>query len=293
MLPNFIGIGAPKAATTWMFQCLQEHPDVFVADVKETDYFAYKFPSTSQEKYEQHFEGVTDETAVGELSTLYLAAPKVPERTYSVIPEAKLFVSLRNPTEQVYSHYWHLLRQNFHQLERRNPASFEEALEMYPDKLLGSARHFENLSRWLEHYDRSQLHVVLYEDISSRPAETLQQLFEFLDVDPSFRPMSLQKRGGSVRRGSSPRGEVWEEAYSKLYRTLITYAYNPLKRLIGVRRAEGVKNVFRVREIMEVFFRSKGYPEMNREIRKYLKSYFAEDIEKLEELVSRDLSNWK
>ena len=37
ILPNFIGIGAPKSGTTWLAKCLGEHPDVFMAPVKETD----------------------------------------------------------------------------------------------------------------------------------------------------------------------------------------------------------------------------------------------------------------
>ena len=27
----FVGIGAPKAATTWLFRCLAQHPEVFKA----------------------------------------------------------------------------------------------------------------------------------------------------------------------------------------------------------------------------------------------------------------------
>ena len=39
MLPNFIGIGAQRAATTWLYQCLKEHPEVYVPDVKEIHFF--------------------------------------------------------------------------------------------------------------------------------------------------------------------------------------------------------------------------------------------------------------
>ena len=39
MLPNFIGIGAPKAGTTWLARCLGEHPQVCMAAVKETEFW--------------------------------------------------------------------------------------------------------------------------------------------------------------------------------------------------------------------------------------------------------------
>jgi len=293
MLPNVLGIGAPKAATTWLFQCLREHPEVFMAEVKETDYFSYRFPSTPQEEYEQHFEAATDEAAVGELSTMYLADPDAPERAYSTIPESKLFVSLRNPVDQVYSFYWHRLRQNFQRGQSGRPSSFEEGLEMYPDQLLEQARYYRHLSRWLSHYDQSQLCVVLYDEISQRPDEVLRRLFEFLNVDPTFKPNSLQEKGRSVRRGSSPRGDLWENMYAYLYEKAVSNAYSPLKRLIGGHRAEKIKNALHAREVMEAIFRSKGYPKMNRDTREYLQEYFEDDIRSLGRLIGRDLGHWQ
>ena len=42
MLPNFLCIGTQRAATTWLFNCLKEHPDVFVPEIKEVDFFLIK-----------------------------------------------------------------------------------------------------------------------------------------------------------------------------------------------------------------------------------------------------------
>jgi hypothetical protein len=39
-LPTFLGIGAPKCGTTWLAECLREHPQVFVPEVKEVVYFS-------------------------------------------------------------------------------------------------------------------------------------------------------------------------------------------------------------------------------------------------------------
>jgi len=293
MLPTFLGIGAPKSATTWLFHCLQEHPEIFVAEVKETDYFTWRFNLTPRSDYERHFDAVTDESAVGEISTSYLHSCSAPERAYAVLPGARLFVSLRNPVDQVYSHFWHLLRQNFHQSQRSRPGSFEQALDMYPDRLLGTACYHEHLSRWLDYYDASQLHIILYSDISDLPGQTLRKLFGFLGVDESFCPSFLDEKGRSVRKGSAPRGRLWETLYNTLYDFLTSYAYTPLRRLIGDHRAERIKNALQVREGMEALFRSKGYPEMRSQTRRELRNYFAVDIQRLECLIERDLQHWK
>ena len=80
MLPNFIGIGAPKAGTTWLFKCLDEHPEVFVAAVKETSFFDYGTIEGRFAEYEAHFVGSEGYPAVGEVSTRYLSSHRAPAR---------------------------------------------------------------------------------------------------------------------------------------------------------------------------------------------------------------------
>lgn len=43
--PDFIGIGAPKAGTTWLYYQLKDHPDLWLPPVKELHYFNWpRFP---------------------------------------------------------------------------------------------------------------------------------------------------------------------------------------------------------------------------------------------------------
>jgi hypothetical protein len=54
ILPNFIGIGAPKAGTTWLAKCLGEHPDVFMAAVKETEFWKFADAEQRLAEYAAH-----------------------------------------------------------------------------------------------------------------------------------------------------------------------------------------------------------------------------------------------
>jgi hypothetical protein len=38
-LPDFLGIGAPRAGTTWLDRNLRAHPDLYLPDRKELHYF--------------------------------------------------------------------------------------------------------------------------------------------------------------------------------------------------------------------------------------------------------------
>jgi len=130
MLPTFIGIGAPKAATTWLGHQLREHPDVFLAPVKETHFFTQDTIEGCLDQYESYFTEAEEETAIGEISVDYYRSGIVPGRIHRYLPEVRLFVSVRNPIEQAYSYYWHFQRQNFH--NEGHAGSFEEAIDVFP-----------------------------------------------------------------------------------------------------------------------------------------------------------------
>ena len=49
MLPDFLGIGAQKAGSTWLHTNLKAHPGIWLPPVKEIHYFnhSYRFPMIS------------------------------------------------------------------------------------------------------------------------------------------------------------------------------------------------------------------------------------------------------
>lgn len=293
MLPNFIGIGAPKAGTTWLARCLGQHPQVFMAAAKEVCFLDYGEIEGRLHEYEEHFVGSERAVAVGEFTTRYLASERPPARIKALLPGAQLIVSLRNPIDQVYSHYWHLLRQNFHGWDGdHQPRSFEEALERFGDRLLGHALYHTHLSRWLSFFDRDQLLICFYDDICARPEAVIREVYSFLGVDPDYLPPSLRARGTDTRQGVSLRNDLVGRCYSKIYGRLNRHVYYPLKRRIGVARASRVKDALRVRQLMELVFFRKSYPPMKQETRALLAERFRDEIAGLEELTSRNLGLW-
>ncbi|MCH7562943.1 MAG: sulfotransferase [Gemmatimonadetes bacterium] len=293
MLPNFIGIGAPRSGTTWLFHCLRDHRDVFVAECKETNFFVYDTIEGRLAEYEAHFQARKNEKAVGEISPRYLNSPLVAERIRSLVPDVRLFVSLRDPVEQVYSHYWHLSRQNFHQWDRtRVPQSFEDALDQYEDKLLQPALYAEQLRRWLAHFPADQLYVMVYDDLRARPESVIRDLYQHLGVDESFIPQSLNARGTSVRAGVSPRGAFLGSVHSFLHDQANRNLYQPLKNWLGVKRALRIKEGLRVRELLEAVFMRKGYPRMKDDTRLMLRERLRGEVEALSQLIGRRLDGW-
>ena len=78
-IPNFAYIGTSKAGSTWLFNALAGHPDVYLASNKGLYYFDQHFDE-GQAWYLDHFRAAGDRPAVGEISHSYLSSPQVPAR---------------------------------------------------------------------------------------------------------------------------------------------------------------------------------------------------------------------
>lgn len=297
-LPQFIGIGAPKAATTWLFHCLREHPKIFIPLQKEIGFFSYLTEIDHRlDEYAEYFSDAKPGQVKGEIFVNYLENKRAPDRIKRHLGNIKLFVSLRNPVDQIYSYYWHLKRQNFHvwgdgKVNQR-PHSFREALDKIPDRLLAPSYYGAHLERWIGLFGKENIHVIFYDDIQSRPDDVLRGLYRFIGVDSSFVPSALELRGSAVRRGVSPKSERHQAVHERIYDALNRRVYHPLKRVIGFKAADRIKEALRVRQLMERVFYQQGYPQMTSSERAKVLSMISDDVKRLESLVGRDLSHWR
>ena len=297
-LPNFLIIGAAKSGTSSLYRYLIQHPQVFGSLAKEPSFFAFEGERpeftgpgdqilnqavvTKRKDYEALFESVSDETAVGEASVVYLYSEKAPERIKHYLPDAKLIAILRDPVERAISSFSHLLRDGFEPI-----SDFSQALAAEEERIRLNWQHLwhykrmgfyhKQLSRYFDLFRSEQFAIFTYEEFSADPRAVLKQIFQFLDVDDFFVPDISYRYNIS----GSPRSK-W--LHSLLMRgSFVTRALKPVVPKVirqQLRHAVVARNV--IRERVEI-------PEATR---RYLQDVFREDILQLEPLIRRDLSGW-
>jgi len=103
-LPNFICIGAPQSGTTWLYQNLRAHPDVFMATPKELRFFEEINSHLSVKiHYSKKFRN-SDELTKGEISPGYSIMSKEQIRfVRRVIPDVRLIFIVRDPAERTWA----------------------------------------------------------------------------------------------------------------------------------------------------------------------------------------------
>lgn len=290
MLPNFFLIGAPKCGTTALYHALNQHPDIFLGQVKEPGYFAFNGcrpelqpgPGGSQlrrtgiwqarDYLMLYAEGAAYRVR-GDATTLYLRSPEAAQAIQIATPSAKIVAILRQPAERAYSGYQYAVNNRI-----ECASTFVEALAEEPVRIeqgwFSGLFHRQNgfyhqqISHYYQQFPPEQIKVYLYEDWSRSPASLLQDLFQFLEVDPSFQPALRRSNVTRVPRN----------------RRFHRLAHDPK---VTSRRilASALGRIDRQ-------FNQTTPPPLDREMRCTLTEEYRVDITQLQDLIRRDLSHW-
>lgn len=204
--PDFVGIGAQKAGTSWWYGMISAHPSVHApAGFHKERHFLSGFGLADFgpgeiARYHAWFPRPPGKLT-GEWTPDYLFYPWAPELLALAAPAARLVVLVRDPIERLRSGLVHQWRNGV----PRHGAAVVEALER--------GRYAAQLSGWLRRFDRSQLLVLQYERCALEPAAALAETYRFLGVDDGFRPASLVGRVAptleeKVELGAEVRGRL-------------------------------------------------------------------------------------
>ena len=279
---DIIGIGVQKAATSWLFRCMLEHPEIRGAAAgkgvdKELHFFNHEY-ERGYTWYHRDFQFGPWKTM--EFTTLYFHDRNVPERIKRYNPDARLILALRNPVDRAVSHHRHEIRRG-----RVGPDlyRFWSAAEQNPS-YIEQGYYSRHLGCWLEHFDREQIHVILYDDVRTQPLEVIARTQAFVGVDSSFRPSLLTER---INVSVVPRYERLEN--------LMRWSSRTGRRLLGDRIVRGLGRTGLpglIRQRNRVELGDEHIPPLTGEERERLRAVFAEDIARLEHLLSRSLGRW-
>lgn len=288
--PDFLVLGAYKSGTTALHHYLRAHPDIFIPERKEPNYFAFadvvepfEDPAghtsiRSSTDYERLFAGARANQKLGEVSPAYLTIPSACTRIRQMAPEARLIALLRNPIDRAYSDYLMYRRRG-----EEHEEHFLDALRQQSERrrsldptahYITTGLYFAQLSPYFEAFDRSQLLVVLHEEFSEDRDRVLRDLFAFIGVSPEVRIAEQEASNVS----GVPKSLPLRLAYG--FRNRFRDQLRPIVPSSVKRRLDASLERRLTREPMDA------------EARAWLRDVYRNDVEQLAELINRDLSSW-
>ncbi len=273
-LPDFLIIGAAKAGTTWLVNCLRRHSGVFIPR-EEIHYWTRQSARIEPEHawYRDLFGSAEPSQLIGENSNSYLVQPGAAELIHRWLPGVKLVTMLRNPVERAYSGYCMRLRYG----EVTDDIWAHLDPDRQPDsEILSSGLYFERLRPYVSLFARDQLHFIVHDDLSTAADTVLSGLCEFLGTD--FRPESM-----IVSDRINDKQGLWpSQRFHRLYeRSSLVKSIN-----------DSIRGTWAHAAIKRALTRKVSYPALPPELRRRMAAFFADDVDRLSELLARDLRFW-
>lgn len=298
-LPNFFVIGVPKAGTTALHVALDQHPRLFMSEVKEPKFFMCDGPPPTRggpgdaktfreriwrrEDYEALFAEAPEGALRGESTPFYLYDPDAQRRLHEAVPDARLIAILRDPIDRAHSNWTHLWSAGLEpvgdfvaacRLEQQRAKAGWAPFWRYLD--LG--RYGEQLQRLYRRFSREQVLVLRYRQLRDDPAPTLDMICTFLGVEVGL-------------LGEIPAANVTTHASDSLKNRMLStllraiaaidlYLPNPIQR-----RSEDVLSRMIQSE------QRRRHP-LTAEQRAALIPHYADDVELLQKLTGESFADW-
>ncbi|MGJ8668076.1 MAG: sulfotransferase family protein [Oceanococcus sp.] len=197
-IPNLVVLGAQKSGTTSLHHYMNQHPDIFMsAPVKEPGYFlgserakifwqrmGAPIENRQQLLESRMLQGYQSEAWFGDASTYYTIGGRsrrftIPQNMHDANPNMRFIYIMRDPVERVISNYWHC----------RANGTAQDGLEEFLKTTEGriafrTSRYQHQLEPYLELFPKEQFCLLLFEDLLERPADVMEEIWNFLKLPP-------------------------------------------------------------------------------------------------------------
>ena len=178
--PHFLGIGGHKCGSTWLYQNLKAHPEIFLPEIKELHYFDREF-HRSFRFYLKNFKG-GEQLLRGEITPAYGILSKTRIAFIkNKFPELKILFMIRNPGERAWSHA--LMAFVTWQKRDFNKISDDEFIHHFHLTYSTLRTDYDIIYKnWSEAFGEENIWVGFYDDITADPEQLLKDCFTFLNV---------------------------------------------------------------------------------------------------------------
>jgi hypothetical protein len=303
--PDFFIVGHPKCGTTALHEMLRRHPQVYMPELKETQFFARdmrvgvpanmtNLPETL-EQYLELFAPAAPQQRAGEATPSYLRSPTAAAAIAELQRSARIVAILREPASFLRSLHMQFLQSAIEtEPDLRTALALEQSRRagrnipkhsQWPRALFYSEHvcYVEQLRRYHAVFPPEQVLVLIYDDFRADNAGTIARVLRFLEVDDTVSLAPSEANPTVV-----PRSQWLQEAVQT-----VSVGRGPLSRGLkqGVKRVTPARARRRALELTRrhLVYRSASAPD--HELTQELRQQFKGEVAALSEYLGRDLAS--
>ena len=294
--PNLLIVGAGRSGTTSLVEYLNQHPDIFmfrhfsVAGQNEPKFFVkevinsisdldplkkgiLKYSVLDEQKYFELFKTDRDYKVYGEASIHYFNHPEISiKNIHEFLGDIPIIIILRNPVEKLISN-WKYIGSDIYPLdlslemeELRKKFGYN-SFWLYKDQ----SYYYNRVKKFLSNF--SKVKILILEEFTKQPNKFLNECTNFL----------------SLKNYDFKIDKVFNESKENFYFKK-KYIQNYLKNPSTFKYISNLYIKTRLYKKKLFFVEKKSDYKINK---KKIYNYFADDIQKVERLLNKDLTIWK
>ncbi len=226
---SFLGIGAQKAGTTWLYELMRLHPQIAFPLGKEAHFWTTPHSVTNQTRYLKAFDlcGVK----AGEITPAYaLLDTDTIRRIHEISPELRVLYILRDPMDRAWSSALMALRRAEMSIDEASDQWFIDHFRSSGSRARGDYQ--TTLARWRAVFPTDALLVLAYSQIATDPRALLSSVALHLGIAPdpflalpeeTLRQRVFAGQGVPIRDSLVP---ALEQLYRAQMRSLLAYLGN-------------------------------------------------------------------
>jgi hypothetical protein len=261
-LPTFLLIGAMKAGTSSLHGYLTVHPEIYMSQVKELNFFNTSLNwNKGIDWYKSQFDA--NYKVRGEASPNYAKWEGTAERVYTILPKAKIIYLLREPIKRFVSQCNHM---------QIDPNEVVDNLKKGIDsEIFSNGLYFKWYKAYNTYYKKDDILILKSEELRNSKKEVLLKVFNFFNLDSENYNFASEVVN-SENHNTKDKLIASEQIYS----------------LNGNRFYKGLKQLLKpIKPILKplqskLFYKRRSIKDLTLENKDYLKEAYTEDLEKLE-----------
>lgn len=201
---DFLGIGAQKAGTTWLYERLRQHPNLRFPGGKEM-HFWNRNRSRGLDWYRNEFADAGPQVRQGEITPAYaILPPDTIAELRREYPDLRILYVIRNPIERAWSAALMWLDKMEMRIDEASDAWFLDQFRSQASRQRGD--YAQCPTHWAAWFPPERILVIRYEQLAAAPRDTRLGVCAHLDVDPApFATADDERLGTKVFAGSGHR----------------------------------------------------------------------------------------
>lgn len=285
---SFVGIGGANSGSDFLYTYLHAHPETCIPKVS-THFFsdAHRY-AHGIAWYEERFVQCRAGQMRGECATDYLMTPAAADRIAQSYPHAKLLAVVCHPVNRLYQEYRRAIKTG----AVTKKVSLKRYIELHPESLTRGL-FADQLEAFFRLYSPLQLYVAVHEDRYADPVAYVQEAYRFLEIDDTFVPKPL-RQFVVIDPENPPPKPIWWRLLRIPLAPLRWLRLDRLARYVIRKITPYVRPLLQRYQILTTEKTNRIHaPQpapIDEELRTVLHEYYAADVQRLSDLLKRNLS---